>query len=197
MNSDTIPVVVDSVSVVSSLAGTCHLIIPGLLLFVLLTQSLWLLFPCFLFIIYLVGVWEIFNRILEYDSSFSVLLRHLLRYRTDVSGRDMGDSPYSIGSNSKESVCSEGDLGMMPGSGRSCGEGNGNPLQYSCLENSMDREPWWATVHGGLRELDRTKWLTRSLLLFMGVSSVYLYFLSLKDLIFYSHIILQMRNIES
>ena len=41
-----------------------------------------------------------------------------------------------------------GDMGSIPGSGRSPGEGNGNPLQYSCLENSMDRGAWWATVHG-------------------------------------------------
>ena len=40
------------------------------------------------------------------------------------------------------------DLGLIPGSGRSPGGGNGNPLQYSCLENSMDRKAWWATVHG-------------------------------------------------
>ena len=40
------------------------------------------------------------------------------------------------------------DIGSVPGSGRSPGEGNGNPLQYSCLENSMDREAWLATVHG-------------------------------------------------
>ena len=39
------------------------------------------------------------------------------------------------------------DFGSIPGSGRSPGEGNGNPLQYSCLENSMDRGAWWATVH--------------------------------------------------
>ena len=41
-----------------------------------------------------------------------------------------------------------GDLGSIPGLGRSSGEGNGNPLQYSCLENPMDRGAWWATVHG-------------------------------------------------
>ena len=41
-----------------------------------------------------------------------------------------------------------GDSGSIPGSGRSPGEGNGNPFQYSCLENSMDRGAWWATVHG-------------------------------------------------
>ena len=48
----------------------------------------------------------------------------------------------------KESACNAGDLGSIPGSGRSPGEGNGNPLQYSCLENSMDGGAWWATVHG-------------------------------------------------
>ena len=41
-----------------------------------------------------------------------------------------------------------GDLGSMPGLGRSPGDGNGNPLQYSCLENPMDRGAWWVTVHG-------------------------------------------------
>ena len=40
-----------------------------------------------------------------------------------------------------------GDPGLIPGSGRSSGEGHGNPLQYSCLENSMDRRAWWAIVH--------------------------------------------------
>ena len=52
------------------------------------------------------------------------------------------------GSDSKASAYNAGDPGSIPGSGRSPGEGNGNPLQYSCLENPMDREAWWATVHG-------------------------------------------------
>ena len=52
------------------------------------------------------------------------------------------------GSEVKASARNAGDLGSIPGSGRSPGEGNGNPLQYSCLENPMDREAWWATVHG-------------------------------------------------
>ena len=47
---------------------------------------------------------------------------------------------------SKESVCNTGHLGSVPGSGRSPGEGNGNPLQHSCLENPVDRGAWWATV---------------------------------------------------
>ena len=50
------------------------------------------------------------------------------------------------GSDGKESACNAGNLGSIPGSGRSPGEGNGNPLQYSCLENSMDREAWQVKV---------------------------------------------------
>ena len=60
----------------------------------------------------------------------------LIRYR--VAGSSEG----------KESACNATDLGLMPVLGRSPGEGNGHPLQYSCLENPMDREAWWATVHG-------------------------------------------------
>ena len=52
------------------------------------------------------------------------------------------------GTDSKESTCNSGDPGSIPGSGRSPEEGNGNSLQYSCLEDSMDRGAWPATVHG-------------------------------------------------
>ena len=52
------------------------------------------------------------------------------------------------GSDSKESACNVGDLRTIPGSGRSPGGGNGYPLQHSCLENSMDRGAWQATVYG-------------------------------------------------
>ena len=52
------------------------------------------------------------------------------------------------GSDGKESACNTGDLDSIPGWGRSPGEGNGNPLQYSCLKNSMDRGAWQAAVHG-------------------------------------------------
>ena len=58
---------------------------------------------------------------------------------------------YSIGftggSDSKESACNAGDLGLIPGLGRSPGGGHDNPVQYSCLENPMGRGAWWATVH--------------------------------------------------
>ena len=49
---------------------------------------------------------------------------------------------------SKEFACNAGDLGLIPRLGRSPGKGNGNPLQYSCQENPMDRGAWWATVYG-------------------------------------------------
>ena len=52
------------------------------------------------------------------------------------------------GSDDKEFACDAGDTGSVPGLGRSPGEGNGNTLQYSCLENSMDRGAWKAAVHG-------------------------------------------------
>ena len=52
------------------------------------------------------------------------------------------------GSNSKESACIAGDLGLTSGLGRSPGEGNGYPLQYSGLENSMDRGAWWTILRG-------------------------------------------------
>ena len=49
--------------------------------------------------------------------------------------------------NSSTKAGDEGEVGSIPGSGRSPGEGNGNPLQYSCLENPLDRGAWWAKVH--------------------------------------------------
>jgi len=48
----------------------------------------------------------------------------------------------------KKSICNTGDMGSIPGLGRSLGEENGNPLQYSCLEDPMGRGAWWATIHG-------------------------------------------------
>ena len=60
----------------------------------------------------------------------------------------------------KNPPANAGDLGSIPGSERSPGGRNGNPLQYSCLENSMDRGAWWATVHGVAKESDTTERLT-------------------------------------
>ena len=63
------------------------------------------------------------------------------------------------GLNGKESACNVGDPDLIPGSERSPGGRHGNPLQYSCLGNSMDRGAWWATVTGH-KESDTTKQLT-------------------------------------
>ena len=60
-----------------------------------------------------------------------------------LGGRTVKNLPANAGD--------EGEAGSIPGLGRSPGGGNGNPLQYSCLENPMDRGAWWATVHGSQR----------------------------------------------
>ena len=64
---------------------------------------------------------------------------------------------FSGGSELKASASNAGDLGSIPGSGRYPGEGNGNPLQYSCLENPMDRGAWYARVHGVAKSWTRLR----------------------------------------
>ena len=83
----------------------------------------------------------------------------IIRFTTWYSG-------FPRGSGGKVSACNAGDLGSIPGSGRSPGEGNGNLLQYSCLENSMDCGLWQASVHRVTKESDMTKvtWHARSIL---------------------------------
>ena len=63
-------------------------------------------------------------------------------------GEGIGFLGFPGGSNGKKSACNVGDLDLSPGLGRSPGEGNGYPLQYSGLENSLDRGAWWVTVNG-------------------------------------------------
>ena len=63
---------------------------------------------------------------------------------------------FSGGSDGEESACNARDPSLISGLGRSPGVGNGNPLQYSCLGNPMDRGAWWATVHRVAKESDTT-----------------------------------------
>ena len=69
-------------------------------------------------------------------------------YRHFEKGKSVETMSFSGGSDSKESACNAGDPGSIPGLGRSHGKGNGNPLQYSCLENPTNKGAWRSTVHG-------------------------------------------------
>ena len=80
---------------------------------------------------------------------------------------------FSGGSEDKASACNVGDPGLIPGLGRSPGEGNGNPLQYSCLENPMERGAWRATVHGVAKSWTRLSDFTHNI-------SLYPYYLNVK-----------------
>ena len=81
------------------------------------------------------------------------MAKHIKKQRRYFASKGPSSQSYDFsvfhgGSNGKASACNVEDPGSIPGSGRSPGEGNGNPLQYSCLKNSMDRGAYWATVHG-------------------------------------------------
>ena len=80
---------------------------------------------------------------------------------------------FPSGSVVKNLPANPGDSSLIPGSGRSPGEGNGNPLQYSCLGNSMDRGAWWATVHGFAKEWDMTEWLNTHMLFKVMISATW------------------------
>ena len=73
------------------------------------------------------------------------------------------------GSDGKASAYNAGDPGSILGLGRSSGEGNGNPLQCSCLENSRDGEAWWAAVYGVAQSRTRLKWLSSSSYAFLQI----------------------------
>ena len=105
-------------------------------------------------------MWEIsIKRYLKITHIFSSAICHLifkkvlfihlfLSFPGGLDDKDSAFGDFPGSSDGKESACSAGELSSIPGSGRSPGEGNGNPLQYSCLENPMDRGIWWVTVHG-------------------------------------------------
>jgi len=81
----------------------------------------------------------------------NVLIGHLDTLFGEMSKSFVG---FPGGSDGKVYAYNSGEPDLIPGSGRSPGEGNGNPLQYSCLENSMDGGVWWATVHGAAKRHD-------------------------------------------
>ena len=77
-----------------------------------------------------------------------------------VPGTPVPHKGFSGGSDGKESACNAGDQGLIPGSGRSPGEGNGYALPYSCPENSIDKGAWWAIVHRIPKSQDTAEQLT-------------------------------------
>ena len=76
------------------------------------------------------------------------------------------------GSDGKVSVYNEGDLGSIPGLGRFPGEGNGNPLQYSCLGNPMDRGAWWAAIRGVAKSWTQLRDFTFTFLNYLHVGDI-------------------------
>ena len=93
--------------------------------------------------------WELFSHFLRIcGSSSSPVLGYVMLLNLCLNRNALSNV---CGSDGKESTCNAGDPGSIPGSRRSPGEGNGNPLQSSCLENPKDRGAWWATVHGVLK----------------------------------------------
>ena len=85
------------------------------------------------------------------------------RFILDCQAFLSSNMSFPGGSDGKESACNARDPGLIPGLGRFPGEGNGNPLQYSCLENSRNREAWWATVvHGVTKSMDMTEQRTHT-----------------------------------
>ena len=90
-------------------------------------------------------VYEIFTGLMEVNRNE---IRQFFRFLSVLSTEHGTWVGFPGGSEVEASACNAGDLGSIPGSGRSSGDGNGHPLQYSCLENPMDRGAWQATVHG-------------------------------------------------
>ena len=86
-----------------------------------------------------------FDLLMSFSQQCRSIFRELMKFCQTSHQRSLG---FSSGSDGKVSVYNVGDPGSIPGLGRSLGEGNGNLLQYYCLENPMDRGAWQATVHG-------------------------------------------------
>ena len=105
-----------------------------------------------------------FQKIAHYEAVISQLFSWFPQQISSLAGSPVYNPvlffPHS--SVGKESACSSGDLGSISGLGRSPGEGHGNPLQCSCLENPMDRGTWWATIHRVAKSQTRLSDLART-----------------------------------
>ena len=100
----------------------------------------------------------------SFKLGFTIMwLKNFQIYKLDLEKAEESEIKFTNlfpgGSNGKVSTCNTRDQGLIPGSGRFPGEGNSNPLQYSCLENPMDRGAWQATVHRVTQSQTRLKWI--------------------------------------
>ena len=86
---------------------------------------------------------------------FSQRRLFILSFNVDFPGGGVKNLPANAGDT--------GDLDLIPGLGRSSGEGNGNPFKYSCLGSPMDRESWWSIVHGVTKSWPRLEWLNTAI----------------------------------
>ena len=93
-----------------------------------------------------------------------VKMRELWKWNKKDAEQGNAMNYFPHNASGKEPACQyrrlSRDSGSIPGSGRSPGEGNGNPLQYSCLENPMDRGSWWAAIHRVIKSWTKLKWLS-------------------------------------
>ena len=110
---------------------------------------------------------KLFNDLLKYLFCLCVCVSHFFLFLGGGGGQVMLHFPSGKGlpSDHKASAYNAGDPGSIPGSGRSSGEGNANPLQSSCLENPLDRGAWWATVHGVAKSWTRLRDFTFTFML--------------------------------
>ena len=124
----------------------CTLLPKCIFLYILMFFLLWFCFDK-LYLGWVEGFnsWVLFHVISSYSTPPTLASDLHLNLVVRISTK--GLSFYPSGSDGKESAWNAGDAGLIPGSGRSPGEGNGYPLQYSCLKNPMDRGAWWAKVH--------------------------------------------------
>ena len=105
----------------------------------------YILFVSLYLVLHTKNVYEIFTGLMEVNRNE---IRQFFRFLSVLSAEHGTWAGFPGGSEVKAYACNEEDLGSIPESGRSPGEGNGNSLQYSCLGNPMDGGAWWATVHG-------------------------------------------------
>ena len=124
------------------------------LFFGLLFIHFFMVFVCCWFFTFVFSSGTLFSIELPFES-WCIHIDNVFKDEFSSVHRDVGGAAIK---NPTANAGDTGDMGSIPGSGRFPGKGNGSPLQYSCLENPMDREAWWANSPWGHKESDTTEW---------------------------------------